>query len=82
MILGDIFRIAFSNRIQGHFEFDTEFCLPVLFQAYWGKTIRQKVACFGSSQNSSFELEVGNTELTKGNRSTLNCLKLNSNCWI
>lgn len=45
------------------------------------KLIKQESSFFGSTQNSTFQLEVRSAVLTKRNKCISNCLKLN-NCWV
>lgn len=46
------------------------------------KLIKLESSFFGSTQNSSFQLEVRSADLTKRKGYISNCLKLNSNCWV
>jgi len=76
IVLGDTFRVALQIGIKVTLTLSSVY---LSYSRYIGrKLIKQESSLFGSTQNSNFQLEVGNAELTKGNRSISNCLKLNS----
>lgn len=82
LVLGDIFGATLQIGIKVTLSFTLNSFYLSYSKQIERKLIKQESSLSSSTQNSSFQLEVRNTELTKRNRCISKCLKLNSNCQV